>query len=223
MKQDLAVIFDMDGVLVDNAHYHFLAWQKFCKRHGKSFDLISFRERLFGCSNAEHLKMIFKKPLPATTIAELAAEKELIYRYLYHDNVKPTPGLIPLLMDLKAHNIPMAIATSGEKENVDFVIHEAGLDGFFGAIADASQVKNGKPDPEVFLKAAALLNMKPEYCLVIEDTNKGIDAALKAKMTVIGIATTHHKAELTEAHQVIENFTELSANSIIQLMKTQLI
>lgn len=222
MKQELAVIFDMDGVLVDNAHYHFLAWQKFCKRHGKSFDLVAFREKLFGCNNAEHLKMIFKKPLPPATLAELAAEKELIYRYLYHDNVKPTEGLIPLLTELKSRHIPMAIATSGEKENVDFIIHEAGLNGFFTAIADATQVKKGKPDPEVFLKAAALLKVRPEQCLAIEDTNKGIDAALKAHMTVIGIATTHHKAELTEAHQVIGDFTEISADFITQLMNNQL-
>lgn len=221
MTQDLAVIFDMDGVLVDNAHYHFLAWQKFCKRHGKNFDIIAFREKLFGCSNSEHLKMIFKKKLPPSTTAELAAEKELIYRYLYHDNVVPTPGLIPLLRELKTLNIPMAIATSGEKENVNFIVHEAGLDGFFSAVADASQVKKGKPDPEVFLKAAALLNIHPERCLVIEDTNKGIDAALKAQMTVIGIATTHHRAELTEAHQVINDFTEISASSIIELMQPQ--
>lgn len=222
MKHKIAVIFDMDGVLVDNSHYHFLAWQKFCTRHGKTFDPVFFREKLFGCSNVDHLKTIFKKPLTAEKLAEYADEKELIYRYLYHDNVKPTIGLIKLLEDLKSNKIPIAIATSGDRQNVDFIIQEAGLDGYFTAIADASHVKKGKPDPEVFLKAAELLGISPEYCLVIEDTNKGIDAALKAKMMVIGIATTHHKAELTEAHQVIDDFTEISVNSIVQLMNTQL-
>ena len=111
----------------------------------------------------------------------------------------------------------MAIATSAERANVDFILAETGIQEYFTAIADASMVRRGKPDPEVFLKAAAMLKTDPADCLVFEDTLKGIDAALKAKMKVIGVATTHHRAELTEAHSVLSDFSEININKIREL------
>lgn len=217
MTGNIAVIFDMDGVLVDNFRYHLMAWEKFCSRHGKSISADDFLEHVFGGSNADHLAFIFKKELPAGKIAGYSAEKELIYRYLYHDNVVLLPGLKELLADLKTAGIPMAIATSAERANVDFILAETGIQEFFTAIADASMVRRGKPDPEVFLKAAAMLKTDPGDCVVFEDTLKGIDAALHAKMKVIGVATTHHRAELTEAHKVISDFTEIDISIILKL------
>jgi beta-phosphoglucomutase family hydrolase len=218
MNQEIAVIFDMDGVLVDNFRYHLMAWEKFCQRHKKKITADDFREHVFGGSNADHLNFIFKKELPQETIAAHSTEKELIYRYLYHDNVQLLPGLLSLLDELKTKGIPMAIATSAERENVDFIIAEAGLEGYFSAVADATMVTKGKPDPQVFCKAAALLQIPAQRCLVFEDTLKGIDAALKAFMTVVGVSTTHHRAELTETHKVINDFTEIDANEIIHLI-----
>ena len=151
MKQKSAVIFDMDGVLVDNYRYHLMAWEKFCHRHKKKLSAIDFREQVFGGSNADHLAYIFKKPLSAEAIATHSTEKELIYRYLYNDNVHLLPGLKSILDKLKQEGIPMAIATSAERANVDFIIGETGLEGYFSAIADASMVSKGKPDPEVYL------------------------------------------------------------------------
>ena len=209
MAERIAVIFDMDGVLVDNFRYHLMAWEKFCQRHKKSISADDFLEHVFGGSNADHLSYIFKKELPAETIAAHSTEKELIYRYLYQDNVQLLPGLKDFLQELKDKEIPIAIATSAERANVDFILSETGLEGYFSAIADASMVSKGKPDPEVFLKAAELLSIAPQQCIVFEDTLKGIDAALKACMKVVGVATTHHRAELTEAHKVISDFTEI--------------
>ncbi len=218
MKQKRAVIFDMDGVLVDNFRYHLMAWEKFCGRHKKKISAIDFREQVFGGSSADHLAFIFKKALSPETIAAHSAEKELIYRYLYHDNVQLLPGLKPLLDKLKQEGVPMAIATSAERANVDFIIAETGLEGYFAAIADASMVSKGKPDPQVYLKAAELLGIEAKHCLVFEDTLKGIDAALQACMKVIGVATSHHRAELTEAYKVINDFTEIDYNEIINLI-----
>jgi len=145
----------------------------------------------------------------------------MLYRYLYHDNVRLLPGLPDFLDLLKEAGIPMAVATSAERANVDFIVQEAGLEGYFSAVSDASMVKRGKPDPEVFLKAAGLLGAEPENCLVFEDTLKGIDAALKARMKVVGVATTHHKAELTEAHCVIHDFTEMDCSAIERIFNIQ--
>ncbi len=221
MDQKIAVIFDMDGVLVDNFRYHLMAWEKFCQHHKKKLSADDFREHVFGGSNADHLAFIFKKELPQETISAHSTEKELIYRYLYHDNVQLLPGLLPLLDELKTKGIPMAIATSAERENVDFIIAETNLNGYFSAIADATMVIKGKPDPQVFCKAAELLHMPANRCLVFEDTLKGIDAALRANMKVVGVSTTHHRAELTEAHEVINDFNEIDANKIIHLINNQ--
>lgn len=218
MAERIAVIFDMDGVLVDNFRYHLMAWEKFCQRHKKSISADDFLEHVFGGSNADHLSYIFKKELPSETIAAHSTEKELIYRYLYQDNVQLLPGLKELLQELKNKGVPMAIATSAERANVDFILAETGLEDFFTAIADASMVSRGKPDPEVFLKAAELLSISPQKCIVFEDTLKGIDAALKAHMKVVGVATTHHRAELTEAYQVISDFTEINLNEIFNIL-----
>lgn len=217
MTENIAVIFDMDGVLVDNFRYHLLAWEKFCARHKKSISAQDFLENVFGGTNADHLAYIFKKELTPEKIAEYSAEKELIYRYLYQDNVQLVTGLENLLKELKANSIPTAIATSAERANVDFITSQTGTAAYFDAIADASMIKRGKPDPEIFLKAASLLDIAPESCLVFEDTLKGIDAALQAKMKVVGVATTHHRAELTEAYKVIGDFTEIDLNSIREL------
>ncbi|MDY0104177.1 MAG: HAD family phosphatase [Lentimicrobium sp.] len=218
MSQDFAVIFDMDGVLVDNFRYHLMAWEKFCNRHKKKLSADDFRENVFGGSNADHLAFIFKKELSQETVATYSAEKELIYRFLYHDNVQLLAGLRPLLDELKSKGLPMAIATSAERENVDFILAETGLNGYFTAVADATMVTKGKPDPQVFCKAAELIHMPADRCLVFEDTLKGIDAALRANMKVVGVSTTHHRAELTEAHKVINDFTEIDVTEIMQLI-----
>lgn len=218
MKVDLAVIFDMDGVLVNNFAWHLKAWEKFCKKYKKRISADEFREHVFGGNNPDHLKFIFGNHLSQELIDKYGQEKELIYRELYKDNIQPVTGLKPFLSEIKALGIPTAIATSAERANVDFVLEAIGLNEQFNAIVDSSMIKKGKPDPEVFTKAASLLNAGPHKCIVFEDSLKGIAAALNARMKVIGVGTTHYVAELTEAHLVINDFTEITADRLTILI-----
>jgi len=214
MNKKLAVIFDMDGVLVDNFSWHLMAWEKFCLLHKKHISEDAFREHVFGGNNPDHVKFIFGNDISPELIEQYGQEKEIIYRDLYRDNVQPVTGLKNFLVELKRLNIPVAIATSAERANVDFILDAIGLTGDFDAIVDASMIQLGKPDPEVFIKAASLLNTALEDCVIFEDSHKGIEAALRACMKVIGVATTHYNAELTEAHLVINDFTEISVEQL---------
>ncbi len=209
----------MDGVLVDNFAWHLLAWETFCKRHGKQISADDFREHIFGGNNPDHLKYIFGNDISTSLIEKYSNEKEKIYRELYSGNVIPVNGLVTFLHDLRKNKIPTAIATSAERTNVDFILQAIGCVGMFDVIADASMIRKGKPDPEVFLKAASLSGSKPSECVVFEDSLKGIEAGLRAQMKVIGVATTHYYAELTEAHNVITNFTEITPGDLFKLIK----
>lgn len=219
MNSGLTAIFDMDGVLVDNFAWHLLAWETFCKRHRKQISADEFREHIFGGNNPDHIKYIFGKDITTSLIEKYSIEKEQIYRDLYTGNVIPVKGLVAFLHDLKKSKIPMAIATSAERPNVDFILQAIGCAGLFDVIADASMISKGKPDPEVFLKAAAMSGAKPSECVVFEDSLKGIEAGLRAQMKVVGVATTHYYAELTEAHSVITDFTEITPGDLYKLIK----
>jgi len=219
MNTGITVIFDMDGVLVDNFAWHLLAWETFCKRHRKQISADVFRDHVFGGNNPDHLRYIFGNDISQKLIEQYSTEKEVIYRGLYSGQVNPVKGLVAFLKDLKKNKVPMAIATSAERTNVDFVLDAIGCSGLFDAIADASMISKGKPDPEVFLKAAALCNAKPEECVIFEDSLKGIEAGLRARMKVVGVATTHYYAELTEAHRVISDFSDITLNDLRLLIK----
>ncbi|NTW25848.1 MAG: HAD family phosphatase [Lentimicrobium sp.] len=219
MDGSVSVIFDMDGVLVDNFAWHLLAWETFCKRHKKHISADEFRNQVFGGNNPDHLKYIFGSDISKQLIEEYSLEKESIYRELYAGNVIAVKGLAPFLQELRENRIPIAIATSAERTNVDFILEAIGCVGTFDQIVDSSMIREGKPQPEVFLKAASLLQSKPEECVIFEDSLKGIEAGLRAQMKVVGVATTHYYAELTEAHKVITDFTDISLKDLRLLVK----
>ncbi len=219
MKSGLTVIFDMDGVLVDNFAWHLLAWETFCKKYKRRISADEFRDHVFGGNNPDHLKYIFGSDISNSLIEKYSIEKEKIYRELYTGNVNPVNGLVTFLNELQKNNVPMAIATSAERPNVDFILNAIGCTGVFNVIADASMISKGKPDPEVFLKAAGLSGANPAECVIFEDSLKGIEAGLRAQMKVVGVATTHYYAELTEAHRVITDFTEITFEDLNKLIR----
>lgn len=221
MNAGLAVIFDMDGVLIDNFKWHLLAWETFCKRHKKHISAEEFRVHVFGGNNPDHLRYIFGNGISESLIQEYSHEKERIYRDLYQNHVLPVKGLEAFVEQLKDMQIPLGIATSAERDNVDFILDAIQCNGQFDVIVDSSMISKGKPDPEVFLKAASLLGSGPEDCVVFEDSLKGIEASLRAGMKVIGLATTHYHAELTEAHKVISDFSTITPADLTLLLKNQ--
>jgi beta-phosphoglucomutase family hydrolase len=209
LKKNYAVIFDMDGVIVDNMEYHKAAWKKFIHKYAPNTDLEKF-SRHFGKTNADLIKILFSQPLKQDRIHRLAEEKEAIYRNLYKPFIAPTPGLVPFLEKLKNEKKEMIVATSAPTTNVDFVLDQTALRPYFKTIVDSSQVKKGKPDPEIYCLAAAQTKQPPSRCLVFEDSYPGIASAKSAGMKVIGVATTYSAEKLKGADKVIGDFTEIS-------------
>jgi beta-phosphoglucomutase len=202
----MVFIFDMDGVVVDNAVWHLKAFAEFGKRHG----LVQTKEeytKYFGNTNQTIMNSLFKTTLSLDKLNALAEEKEIIYRELYRPFIQPVEGLPSFLKNATDQAIPIALATSAPLENVDFTLDSTGLKKYFSIISDASMIKHGKPDPEIYLLTAAKLGVQPSDCIVFEDSIAGIQSGLSAGMRVIGVATTYKTEELLKyVKEIIQNF-----------------
>ena len=216
-SQVVAVIFDLDGVIVDNMGYHRKAWGLFLEKYAPKINLADF-SRHFGKTNQELLRLIFKRDISKAEAADWGDEKEAIYRRIYTSSIHPLPGLIELLQDMKKAGIRLAVASAAPKINVDFVLERISLRGFFDAVLDASHSVKGKPDPGIYLNAARILDVPPDRCLVFEDSLPGVQAARNAGMTVVGVTTTYSAEMLKDIDGAIKDFTGLNAASIFRLL-----
>ncbi|MDP4208051.1 MAG: HAD family phosphatase [Bacteroidota bacterium] len=214
-----AVIFDMDGVLVDNNKYHDRAWIEFCKRKGLSIDSKEITAR-FGNTNDEYFRFLFGEGLSREENDQLAEEKEAIYREIYAAEIEPAKGLIDLLGELKENNFKIGVATSAPTSNLNFVLEKLNIRFYFAALVDASMITKGKPDPEVFLKTADLLEVPASQCLVFEDSVHGVNAAVNAKMKVVALTTTFPEEKLAIANRIIKDFREITARDIQNLLNS---
>ena len=202
----MALIFDMDGVIVNNHQWHFKAWVEFGRRHGFSITKDDFIKH-FGSTNQQVMKSLFGETISEKEIAVLSDEKEYIYRELYRIHIKPVKGLAEFLEYASDRKIPVALATSAPYENVKFTLEATGLMDYFNVITDSSMVSRGKPDPQVYLITAEKLGVQPADCIVFEDSVPGILSATNAGMRVIGVATTHKPDELLMyINEIIMNF-----------------
>lgn len=205
-----AVIFDLDGVIVDNMDFHRRAWGLFLKKYAPEIDLADF-SRHFGKTNRELLGLVFKRAVSSAEETEWGEEKEAIYRRIYAHAVRPLPGLESFLLDIKRAGFRSAVASAAPRVNVDFVLERTGLRDFFDAVLDASHALKGKPDPGIYLEAARILDVPPRRCLVFEDSYPGVQAARNAGMTVIGVTTTYSAESLTDTDGAIGDFVGMSA------------
>jgi beta-phosphoglucomutase len=200
------VIFDLDGTLIDNNSYHRQTWEKYLEKIGKRISEEEFNANMNGRTNADAIRYIFGKEIAEKEAMKYTLEKEALYREIYQPFIKPVPGLIDFLETLKSKNIPMAIATSGIQPNIDFMFENIPIEKYFKAVVNSSHIKRGKPDPEIYLKTASLLDVPPQNCLVFEDAVVGIRSAKAAGMKVIAIATTQPKEELSEADIIVDDY-----------------
>lgn len=212
-----AVIFDLDGTLIDNNAYHIEAWKIFYDKIGKSFSKEEYTNNINGRINRDIFNYIFETILSADMVDEYSIEKEAMYRDLYAQHIKPIEGLINFLDELEAAKIPKAIATSGLAPNINFMFEHVPIKKYYTNVIDASQIKNGKPHPEIFLKAAASVNANPKNCVAFEDSVAGMRSAKAAGMKVVGLTTTHNAAEIHEADFIIKDYTEVSLTILRKL------
>jgi beta-phosphoglucomutase family hydrolase len=216
---DIAVIFDLDGTLIDNNAFHIKAWQEFYKKRNRTLTEEEYKQHFNGKTNADVLAYVFGQPLSAQERERYTNEKEDLYRIIYEPHIKPVKGLLKLLQELRDAGIPMAIATSGIKVNIDYMFKHLGIQHFFKEVVYSKDIQKGKPDPEIYFLTAKKLQVLPKNCIVFEDAVAGIQAAKAAGMKVIAIATTHTPEELDLADKLIYDYVELSIKDIKELLK----
>jgi beta-phosphoglucomutase family hydrolase len=207
-------IFDWDGVIIDSARLHEESWHRLASELGTRIAPDSFL-RGFGMKSAQIIEQIHRWSADPEEIARLANRKEALYREIVAESeIAPLPGVVEWLHRLKEAEIPSAVASSTQRANIEAVLARLGLEEVFQAIVSAEDVVHGKPDPDVFLKAAERLKMAPRKCVVFEDAHVGIEAGHAAGMKVVAVATTHSPDELREADVVVNRLDELSAEKL---------
>lgn len=217
MALSLAIIFDMDGVIVDSNPFHKIALQQFAQQHGYELTEQLLKEKVYGRTNKQWILNLFGE-IPEETIKQYAHEKEAMYRELYKKDIAPVKGLVKFLELLEKNNIPKAIGTSAPRVNVDFSLGSTQLEKYFSVILDDTFVTEGKPNPEIYIKAAKALGLPNSQCIVIEDSLSGVTAGKRAGSKVIGITTTHTGEELHEADLIIADFDELTIDDLRDLV-----
>jgi beta-phosphoglucomutase len=183
-------VFDLDGTLADNMHWHAKAFQAFVARHGLPPLTEATRRKIDGKRNAEIMPILFERPLSPEETQALAWEKEEMYRAMSRGDLQPIRGLSALLDALQSHGIPAGVATSAPRENVAHTLGELGLAQRFGIVALSDEVPRGKPFPDVYLRAAEVLGIEPAACLAFEDAPVGVASARAAGMRCLALTST---------------------------------
>ena len=210
------VVWDMDGVLADTGEFHFPAWSQALSEHGIPFTRESFRAT-FGMNNAGILAVLLGQTPAPELLTEISDRKERLFRQAVRGHAQPLPGVLAWLERLKAAGMRQAIASSAPPANIDALVDELGLRGYFDAIVSGSDLP-GKPDPAVFLEAACLIGVPPERCVVVEDAVAGVEGARRAGMKCVAVTTTNPAQALKEADVIVEQLDALPLDTFELLL-----
>lgn len=217
-KKIAGLVFDMDGTLVDNMHFHHRAWKEFLAKHG-----INISDEEFHRKNVGTIREVIPKFMPHVQdpdlILELGMQKESVYRALYGPHIHPLPGLQSFLDGVYNAGIPIALATAADAKNIEFTLEGLGMAHYFHAVTGSEEVEKGKPSPDVYLHSARKLQADPGDCIAFEDTPSGIRAALAAGMRVVALATTHTREELSAYPllTIINDYEGLTLDSLLNM------
>ena len=208
-----AIIFDLDGVIVDTAHYHFVAWKRLAGELGISFTEKD-NERLKGVSRMRSLEIILEignRQMPEEEKERLATRKNAWF-VEYIQNVKPNeifPGVEDLIRNCKAAGLRVALASSSK--NARTVLRNLQIENLFEGFVDGTMITHSKPHPEIFLKAAAQLGVEPAECVVFEDAEAGVEAALAAGMKCVGVGSPEN---VGKADRIVKNTADFNLNEL---------
>jgi len=214
-KAPRAVLWDMDGTLLDSAEYHWLSWRDTMAAERAEFSHDYFI-RTFGQRNDTILRDLFGADLPLAEVDRIAEAKETLYRQLVRERgVRPLPGVERWLRQLRDAGWRQAVASSAPRLNVDAILEALGIAEFFDALTSAEDVSRGKPDPQVFLTAAARLGVAPARCVVVEDALAGVEGARRGGMRAIGVRSSHKHLE---ADVVVDSLDDLADDAFDRLI-----
>jgi beta-phosphoglucomutase family hydrolase len=213
----IGAIFDWDGVVIDSSAHHEKSWELLALETGRTLPEGHFK-RGFGKKNQLIIPEILAWSNDPEEIEWLGDRKEELYRQLVGEGgMTVLPGSRELLAALKEAGIPRAVGSSTSRTNLEAIFISTGLGEFFDVVVSAEDVINGKPAPDVFLKAAQLLGVAPERCVVFEDALFGIEAARRAGMKVIAVATTNPLELLCHADRAVQTLNEISVEELQSL------
>jgi len=223
VDKSLAVIFDMDGVLVDTYHAHYCSWLEMAEPQGLHFTEGQFAPT-FGRTSREIIAHFWGKDrFSDAQIAELDDRKEAAFRRILETDFPAMPGVNELLVALHDAGVTLAVGSSGPPENVALVLDRLGVNELFDAIVTGKDVIRGKPDPQVFLIAARRLGVAPVRCAVVEDAPAGVAAANVAGMACIGLLSTGRiREDLAAAHVVVQRLSDISPEMVRDLIAKRL-
>jgi len=210
-----AVIWDLDGVIIDSADEHRQAWQRLAREEGITFTDADFWAT-FGKRNDDIIATIWG-PLPPERVQELANRKETYFRELIRKTAAPLPGAMELMRGLHEAGFAQALASSTPIENIKLISDVLGLEKYLSVLVSGETVARGKPAPDIFLKAAEELGIEPIHCVVIEDAVAGVQAAHAAGMRCIAVAGNRDLPGLREAELMVKSLTEVDVERVRSL------
>ncbi|MFC5460669.1 HAD family hydrolase [Massilia niabensis] len=212
-----ALIFDMDGTIVDNMAFHTQSWVTFFERRGRDIDADEFFRTTAGRQGKEIIRSHMGEHLADDEVAVLNHEKEAVYRELYAPHLKSVAGFEDLIADARTQGIALAVGTAAPPANVEFTLGGLDLRHHFDTVVGATDVARGKPHPDVFMEAARRCGAAPGDCIVFEDAPLGVEAARRAGMRTVVITTTlpaEAFAEFDNVIAIVSDFSELSLDAL---------
>lgn len=211
-----AVIFDLDGVIVDSGEVHFKSWHDTLIKRGASFTREDFR-RIFGKRNDAIIRE-FLGDITEGEAQKVAEEKEVLFRTIARGNIRAIPGARELIKSLKEKGFKVGLGSSTVPENVELILRTLDIDRYFDAVATGSDVAESKPSPQLFLLVARRLGVPAEHCIVIEDAPVGIAAAKSGGMKAVAVTSTNPRESLAGADLIIDSLEELTVSDLERLL-----
>ncbi|WP_139924791.1 HAD family phosphatase [Hymenobacter sp. DG01] len=219
--QPYALIFDMDGTLIDNTSFQAEAFQLLFRDLGLTTDARRMLDRLNGMPASKILQTVFTDPVPKKKLEEYAAQREFLYRVLYWDHRKEVAGLTTFLKAARAAGFKTALGTGSASDTIHYIIDYLDLRRYFDVIVGKDDVERGKPHADTYTTTSRQLGIPPERCLVFEDAILGEQSAYKAGMRCITLTTTLRPEQFQAPLRVIKDFTEITPEQILELLEQQ--
>ncbi len=213
-----ALIFDMDGTMVDSMPWHAKAWVEYGVRKGLAIDVPDFMRRTTGRTAFECACELMGREVTEAESAEITHEKESIYRELFGAQFREVAGFSAFARTAAGRGLKIAVGTAGDKHNIAFTLSNLRLDPHPQAIVSGDEGLPGKPEPAIFLEAARRIGVAPSRCVVFEDAPFGIEAARRGGMMAVAVCTTHSAAELAGPHVIaaVRDYNELANSNFLE-------
>ena len=213
-----ALIFDMDGTMIDSMPTHHLSWSLFAQRHGLTINVADLVRRTTGRTGVECMPELFQRELPLAQATAYVMEKETIYRELFAPKFSEVPGFKAFAAMAQARGLKVGVGTAGDQHNIAFAYSNLQMPTAPLATVGGDEGLPGKPEPAIFLEVARRLGVQPEHCIVFEDAPLGIEAARRAGMRAVGICTGHSATELSGPHvlALVPDYRALIASQFLE-------